>query len=75
MQGMEADIAVLMNLPLNNPPVDPNISPTPVAQEPDDDHDVLVTFLRGDGPPGPFDDIIDLDASPDGQGSLQENIM
>ena len=57
MQGMEADIAVLMNLAVNDQPVDPDISPTPLAQEPNDLNE-LVTFLRGDGPPGPFDQFL-----------------
>lgn len=69
MQRMEMDIAVRINFDQNDQPVDPDISPTPLAQEPNDDLNELVTFLRGDGPYYDLD--LDLDVSLDGQWSLQ----
>ena len=62
MRRMENDIGFWMNLAPNDPPVDPDISPTPPMTT-NDDLDELVTFLMGDRPPGTYDDIIDFDFS------------
>ena len=78
IQGMEMKIAEKEKKfsPLHVPPDDPNgngIRALP-AQEPgknDEDLEDMIMFLTGNGPPGPFDDIIDgsLDLSFDGQWS------
>ena len=76
IQGMKMKIAEKeKNLsPLNDPPADRNGIPALPAQEPgenDEDLEDMIMFLTGNGPPGPFDDIIDgsLDLSLDGQWS------
>ena len=57
---------------------DPSIDPNGIPAMPGQDHGVndedledMIMFLTGNGPPGPYDDIIDgsLDLSLDGQWS------